>query len=65
MQKSLIIRDDNNELCVKELNGYLEEGWKVIETCPMPSSCTGMVGHYEPTCLVVLEKIEIVRGLRK
>ncbi len=58
MQKALIINDDNSGLSLKDLNGFLENDWTVIKTCPMTSACAGSCGNYEPTCLVILEKIE-------
>jgi len=60
MQKSLIVRDDETEL-----NELLRDGWKVVNTCPMPSSCAKSAGGYTtvassshtvPTCLVIVEK---------
>ena len=55
MQKARIIRDD---LGLRELNSDLSADWKVIQTCPMPSSSSGSHGNPYPTCLVVLEKIK-------
>lgn len=60
MQEAIIVTDD-----VTFLNRRLSEGWKVIKTCPMPSSvalaagASGTYGRYEksilPTCLVIIE----------
>lgn len=51
MQKSVMVdRISMNE----HLNSLLSDGWKVINTCPMPSSnCT-----CNPTCLVIIEREE-------
>lgn len=62
MQEAMII---NDEMSLVLLNGKLEEGWKVLSTCPMPSSCsTAMTGSAHtpakhvskniPTCLVII-----------
>jgi hypothetical protein len=63
MQLALYVQGDKG---VIELNERLEEGWEVVETCAMPSSCciainTGVTATYnkssneiEPTCLVIL-----------
>ena len=56
MQRVIVVRD-NGEI-VKMLNEkYLAGGWKVISSCPMPSSTGAGVGDIIPTCLVVIEKI--------
>jgi hypothetical protein len=39
-----------------DLQDLLEKGWRVIQTCPMPSSSTYLGNDKAPTCLVVLEK---------
>jgi len=59
MQKSLIITQDNG---TQELNSALSEGWRVVNTCPMPSSMAGTGGSFSnfkdqsPTCLVIIER---------
>jgi hypothetical protein len=37
----------------KKLDELLVDGWKITQTCPMPS---GGQTKYKPHCLVVLEK---------
>ena len=46
---------------VQKLEEHLEAGWKVIHTCPMPSSVGGggenfTIEAHPPTCLVILQK---------
>ena len=54
-QKALIVKGDSiNSYSIALLNDYLSKGWKVVNTCPMPSSSTG--GSYDPQCLVIIEK---------
>ena len=51
--------NDGNDVDI--LNNYLSQGWKVVNTWPMPSSCA-ITGEYHntikinPTCLVIIEK---------
>ena len=55
MQKSLIVRDDS--MSNNELNDYLEDGWRVYQTCAMPSSvASNIYSAIRPTCLVIIEK---------
>ena len=63
MKQKAIKVDDREAL--RELNGYLEDGWKVASMCAMPSSASVALagGNYnsreiktEPTCLVIIEK---------
>ncbi len=68
MQKSIIVDTVSGNA---RLNQYLEDGWKIVHSCPMPSSCSvavSVVGDTSyplekskaidtaPTCLVILEK---------
>lgn len=56
MQRAIVVRA--NDEIVKILNDkYLADGWKVISSCPMPSSTGDGIGDIIPTCLVVIEKI--------
>jgi len=50
MQKVIIVDRDG----LTTLNEWLKDGWKVVNTCPMPSGDT----FAWPTCLVVVEKDE-------
>jgi hypothetical protein len=53
MQKSLIVNDSKS---VDELNKLLETGWRVVNTCPMPSSGSQYSSDsQEPTCLIIIE----------
>ncbi len=64
-QISLIVRDQSYSQVNQgntELNNYLNQGFTVVQMCPMPSSCF-IIGDYKsdsikfhPTCLVILEK---------
>lgn len=63
MQTSMIVRDTGSG--TKYLDERLKDGWKVIHTCPMPSSVSVSVAgdgyssrdkEFSPTCLVILEK---------
>jgi len=53
MNKAIIVKDD-----VRELNEFLDDGWKVESSCPMPSSCAigdySSMKYFQPTCLVIL-----------
>ena len=58
MQKALIVRDDS--ISTSTLDRMLEGGWRVVNTCGMPS-CVAKGSGFEiadkpPTCLVILEK---------
>lgn len=54
MQKALIIDDT---MSLNRLNNLLEDDWKVVQTCPMPSSKGGeTVTAERPTCLVIIQK---------
>jgi len=52
MEKAIIITGTKIEI----LNDYLNDGWVVKTTCPMPSSCGGgSTGyHIQPQCLVII-----------
>jgi hypothetical protein len=66
MQKHLVLSRGENE---SELEALLKDGWKVVSTCPMPSSVGNIedtktspgnysytpIVSYPPTCLVILE----------
>lgn len=59
MQKSIIVSTQNR----LKLEDHLSLGWKVIQMCPMPSSCTSGGNSMAcqvnpPTCLVILEKLD-------
>lgn len=56
-QKAIIVESDmlGN---LMELNGYLSEGWKVVQTCPMPSSIGDKIMQHPPTCMVIIEQYE-------
>ena len=64
-QKALIVVYERFDQSLNYLNELLEsKQWKVVDTCPMPSSsaCTaaGKVNHVTkilPTCLVIVERI--------
>jgi len=73
MQKVLIVKSYLNDVKtgdkgasrdrdLSKLQDLLDEGWTVINTCPMPSSSAKGEGYetayFYPTCLVVLEKIK-------
>jgi len=51
-QTFLILTPENRY----ELTHYLNEGWAVVNTCPMPSTSSFIGNDQKPTCLVVLEK---------
>lgn len=53
IQKAIIVRDDSIVL-----NVLLEEGYRVVNTCPMPSSISaaGCNMNNKPTCLVIVQK---------
>ena len=64
MQKSMII---NSQESIQQLNDQLKLGWKVIHTCPMPSSCSIAIASNSiftrdistpPHCLVIIERID-------
>jgi hypothetical protein len=48
---------------VARLNRYLEDGWVVVQMCPMPSATT-LRGEtvstkvFSPTCLVIIQNNE-------
>ena len=50
-QKAIIVKGDDDS----ELNDLLQKDWRVINTCPMPSS-TSSSWTIKPQCLVILEK---------
>ena len=54
-QRAYILHTDrgNSGRHVQELNALIEEGWRITQTCSMPS---GGNTYYYPHCLVVLEK---------
>jgi hypothetical protein len=63
MQKAIIVTKEQSDPNLQELNFLIgEEGWKVVNTCPMPSSCStagdgnAHVSKVSPTCLVIIEK---------
>lgn len=49
MQTSVIVSSLGSQ---KYLDGMLEKGWRVVHSCPMPSSMGGVA----PTCLVIIEE---------
>jgi hypothetical protein len=59
-QRALIVRD--NKEGAKELNEFLADGWRVVNTCAMPSSRAPKPTTYNatyttfPTCLVIIER---------
>ena len=65
MQEAIIVvygSNNGNSESLDTLNKKLTQGWKVISSCSMPSSCAMVVSlgsriidHY-PTCLVIIEK---------
>ena len=61
-QKALIVTNKfDDEQCLEKINGYLDNGWTVVNTCPMPSSILpqgfrASNGEFCPTCLVIIEK---------
>lgn len=56
-QKAIIVRD--NVIGTESLDIYLKAGWRVVNTCAMPSSYgTGQYGACvltHGTCLVIIE----------
>ena len=59
MQKAIIVSNGK----VGPLNKYLDDGWKFVSACAMPSSssCDGggekiITASCDPTCLVIIEK---------
>ena len=61
MQKFLIISSDIADQNRIELKELLQDHWKIVHTCPMPSSCSSVgnaqhVSKIMPTCFVVVEK---------
>lgn len=57
MQEAMIVTNDRDSL--DRLNRRLKDNYRVIMSCPMPSSCaTSICGTIEfcPTCLVIVEK---------
>ena len=63
MQEAVQVSDYDS---LRSLNRKLADGWKVIHTCPMPSSVSvSVAGEFpnraservEPTCLVIIEKV--------
>jgi len=58
MQKSIIINSVKTQM---ELDSFLNQNWKVVHLCPMPSSVaiassSWASKDYPPTCLVIIEK---------
>lgn len=55
----LAIKITNNS-DIEKLNDYLIKGWKVINSCPMPSSTanTSYGTTINATCLVIIEKVD-------
>ena len=55
-QRAIIVSDTS--ICC--LNSSLGVGWKVVHSCPMPSSCctysAGDNHNNKPTCLIIIEK---------
>lgn len=68
MQKALVISSNPSDGNLYYLNSVLEKGtWKVIMTCPMPSSSAAIgdggevhVSKILPCCMVIIEKVETV-----
>jgi len=53
MQKAIVVKGTD----VYELNEVLKAGYKVVMTCPMPSSSGGETfSTKDPHCLVIVEK---------
>ena len=65
MQKAIIVEKLGKETNIDPtyiLNNYLEEGWRVINCCAMPSSMSicgtqPFVAESNPICLVIIEKL--------
>ena len=61
MQKALVVTGKfghkENETLAK-LNSHLQMGWKIVHSCPMPSSGSVMT-DMNATCFVVIEKEEV------
>jgi hypothetical protein len=61
MQKAIIVKDSAEKIGFNKLNECLASGWKVVNSCAMPSSPAGS-GTIDgsipitPTCLVIIEK---------
>lgn len=51
-QQAIIVQDSRERTGFNRLNNLLNDGWIVVQTCPMPSSS----GSDWPTCLVILQK---------
>ena len=63
MQKAIIVADNN--LGKERLNQLLEDGWKVVQMCPMTSSAaTNSIDYsHSPTCLVIVEKLHNIKDV--
>lgn len=59
-QKAIVIFGEGIDSNENTLNEYLNNGWKVINMCAMPSACSSSETNknlwYEPQCLVIIEK---------
>jgi hypothetical protein len=54
-QKAIIVTGETGG--TSRLDEYLDHGWKVVNSCPMPSSPStgGYKSYTAPTCLVIVE----------
>lgn len=50
VQHAMIVTRDR-AASLESLNDYLEDGWKVVHSCPMPCGNSSI----NPTCLVIIE----------
>lgn len=51
-QKAIVVRG-NRDTSVIELNKWLNKGWKVVQSCPMPHD-----NYNLPSCIVIIEGFE-------
>lgn len=58
MQKAIVVayHESQNKALIT-LNQYLDDGWRVVATCPMPSSVSdsGKYNGSVPCCLVIIQ----------
>jgi hypothetical protein len=59
-QRVFILFGEGLDTNVRELQAMLNDGWRVIQMCPMPSSIStmleGVTRYYEPQCAVLIQK---------
>ena len=56
MQQIALVIDSDLCSSISELNQYLADGWRVVQTCPMPSSVGDKIMQHPPTCMVIIEQ---------